>query len=65
MESNKEIIAKLKELNEKLAHLISSTKETYQMLDAAIQKGKNITKSSKEKISETSLLAKSANKFLN
>lgn len=62
MESNKEIIAKLKELNEKLAKLINSTKETYQMLDTAIQKSR---KHPKEEVSETSLLAKSANRFLN
>ncbi|MDQ3535551.1 MAG: hypothetical protein M3421_07990 [Bacteroidota bacterium] len=62
MDSNKEIIAKLKELNEKLAKLINSTKETYQMLDSAINKSK---KQSKEEVSETSLLAKSANRFLN
>ncbi len=62
MNSNKEIIAKLKELNEKLAKLIDSTKETYQMLDSAIQKSKKITD---DEVSETSLLAKSANRFLN
>ncbi len=62
MNSNKEIIAKLKELNEKLAKLINSTKETYQMLDSAIQKSKKITE---DEVSETNLLAKSANRFLN
>lgn len=62
MDSNKEIIAKLKELNEKLAKLINSTKETYQMLDSAIQKGK---KNPTEETTETSLLAKSANRYLN
>jgi uncharacterized membrane protein YfbV (UPF0208 family) len=62
MESNREIIAKLKELNEKLAQLIITTKETYQMLDEAIEKAK---KTKKENISETNLLADSANRWLN
>ncbi|MDQ3395781.1 MAG: hypothetical protein M3512_16975 [Bacteroidota bacterium] len=62
MDPNKEIIAKLKELNEKLAKLITSTKETYKMLDSAIKK---TNRSPKEEVSETSLLAKSANRFLN
>jgi hypothetical protein len=62
MDSNREIIAKLKELNEKLAQLIISTKETYKILDEAIRKSK--IKNDKMP-SETSLLAKSANKWLN
>lgn len=62
MESNREIIAKLKELNEKLAQLIITTKETYHMLDEAIKKAK---KTKKENKSETNLLADSANRWLN
>jgi formiminotetrahydrofolate cyclodeaminase len=62
MDSNREIIAKLKELNEKLAQLIISTKETYKILGEAIKKSKM---KNEDKPSETSLLAKSANKWLN
>jgi uncharacterized membrane protein YfbV (UPF0208 family) len=62
MESNQEIIAKLKELNEKLAQLINTTKETYKMLDDAIERSK---KQKLEKKSETSVLADSANRWLN
>ena len=62
MDTNREIIAKLKELNEKLAQLILTTKETYQLLDEAIQKSQ---KGNKQKKSEISLLANSANQWLN
>ncbi|CAN5206261.1 hypothetical protein BH23BAC1_BH23BAC1_08020 [soil metagenome] len=62
MDRNQEIIARLKELNEKLAQLINTTKETYQILDEVIKKRKTIDKTEK---SDTSSLANSANQWLN
>ena len=58
MESNKDLILKLQELNNKLLHLIKTTRETYNIMDNALE-------NKKEKIAEITLLAQSANKHLN
>lgn len=58
METNKDLISKLQELNNKLLNLIKATRETYNILDSSLE-------SKKAKLSEITLLAQAANRNLN